>query len=565
MAYQKSSLRKRAEEFLERNPADFEKLPTNEVQNLIEELHIHQIELEMQNGELRRIQAELEAALDRYSDLYDFSPVGYFTIDKKGMILEANLRGAAMLGVERGLLTGKPFSHFISKDTQDAFYFHRNKLFETKTKQTCELKLIKEGATEFHAQLDSIVVQDAEGDFSRIRVTISDISERILIEKEKIKLESKIKQVQKMEALGTLAGGVAHDFNNLLMAIQSNVDLILLNKGASHPDYERLTSVEQQVKSCAGLTNQLLGFARGGKYEVMPANLNDILEKTTSLFGRTRKQIDIHSKYQEAIWPVELDQSQIEQVLLNLLINAWHAMPAGGDIYIQTENVVLGKNYIRPYNIEPGKYVKLSIADTGVGMDEATQRRVFDPFFTTKELGRGTGLGLASVYGIIKNHGGSIEIFSEKGEGTSFTIYLPASEKGFVKPKGILEEILMGTETVLIVDDEYVVIDVGQQLLRKMGYKVFAAAGGKQAIEILTTNKEEIDIVILDLIMPGLDGEETFDMLKEIKPEIKVLLSSGYSINSQATEILKRGCNGFIQKPFNIKDLSKKLREILDE
>ncbi|MBC8246916.1 MAG: response regulator [Deltaproteobacteria bacterium] len=558
-------LRKRAEEALQLQSDDVRELSQQEMQHLIHELRVHQIELEMQNEELRRIQEALEEARDRYSDLYDFAPIGYFTISKKGMVLEANLRGVTMLGVERGSLIDSPFSRMVSTETQEAFYFHRNKLFETKTMQTCALKLIKKDGTEFHAQLESIVVQDAEGDFSRIRTAVSDITERMRAEEEKIKFEAKSKQVQKMEALGTLAGGVSHDFNNLLMVIQGNVDLMLLDKDSSHPDYKRLESTEQQVKKCAILTNQLLGFARGGKYEVTPANLNDILEKTANLFGRTRKEIVIHPKYHKNIWPVEVDQGQIEQILLNLFINAWHAMPTGGDIYIQTENVRLDKNHIRPYTIEPGKYVKMSITDTGVGMDKATQQRIFEPFFTTKELGSGTGLGLASVYGIIKNHGGSIEVISEKGEGTSFTIYLPASEKGFVKEKEIPEEILRGTETVLIADDEGVVIDIGQQLLKKMGYKVLTARSGKQTVEIYTKNKNEIDIVILDMIMPGMGGGETFDRLKVIKPDIKVLLSSGYSINSRAAEILKRGCNGFIQKPFNIKELSKKLRDILDE
>ena len=379
-------LRERAEEALQGQSDDVRELSQQEMQHLIHELRVHQIELEMQNEELRRIQEELEEARDRYSDLYDFAPIGYFTISKKGMILEAYLRGVTMLGVERGSLIGSPFSRIVSTETQEAFYFHRNNLFETKTMQTCALKLIKKDGTEFHAQLESIVVQDAEGDFSRIRTAVSDISERTRAEEEKIKFEAKSRQVQKMEALGTLAGGVSHDFNNLLMVIQGNVDLMLLDKDSSHPDYKRLESTVQQVQKCAILTNQLLGFARGGKYEITPANLNDILERTANLFGRTRKEIVIHPKYHKNIWPVEVDQSQIEQVFLNLFINAWHAMPTGGDIYIQTENVRLDKNHIRPYTIEPGKYVKMSITDTGVGMDKATQQRIFEPFFTTKEL-----------------------------------------------------------------------------------------------------------------------------------------------------------------------------------
>jgi len=258
-------------------------------------------------------------------------------------------------------------------------------------------------------------------------------------------------------------------------------------------------------------------------------------------------------------------------------------MPKGGDLYIQTENVTLDENYTKPFNVTPGRYVKISITDTGVGMDEETQRRIFEPFFTTKEMGRGTGLGLASAYGIIKNHGGIINVYSEKGEGSTFTIYLPASEKEIVKEEKIPERLLKGTETVLLVDDEDIIIDVGDGLLKTLGYKVLVARSGKEAIEIISKahrakRKEDKgkkghapgamppapDIIILDMIMPEMSGGETYDRMKEINPNIKVLLSSGYSINGQATEILKRGCNGFIQKPFNMKQLSQELRKILD-
>ena len=257
-------------------------------------------------------------------------------------------------------------------------------------------------------------------------------------------------------------------------------------------------------------------------------------------------------------------------------------MPKGGDLYIQTENVTLDENYTKPFNVTPGRYVKISITDTGVGMDEETQRRIFEPFFTTKEMGRGTGLGLASAYGIIKNHGGIINVYSEKGEGSTFTIYLPASEKEIVKEEKIPERLLKGTETVLLVDDEDIIIDVGDGLLKTLGYKVLVARSGKEAIEIISKahrakRKEDKgkkghapgamppapDIIILDMIMPEMSGGETYDRMKEINPDIKVLLSSGYSINGQATEILERGCDGFIQKPFTIKELSNAIREVL--
>jgi signal transduction histidine kinase len=229
-----------------------------------------------------------------------------------------------------------------------------------------------------------------------------------------------------MEAISTLAGGIAHGFNNLLMGIQGRTALMYLQTGPDHPHFEHLKGIEDCVKSSAKLTKQLLGFARGGKYEVKPTDMNEIIDKSAVRFGRIKKEIIIRVESQPDIWSVEVDQKQIEQVFLNLYVNAWQAMPEGGDLYIQTENVVVGENFKRPYQVEPGKYVQISLTDAGVGMDKETQKRIFDPFFTTKRMDRGAGLGLASVYGIIKNHGGFIDVYSEKDKGTTFKIHLPA-------------------------------------------------------------------------------------------------------------------------------------------
>lgn len=378
------------------------------------------------------------------------------------------------------------------------------------------------------------------------------------------RLEAQFQQAQKMEAIGTLAGGIAHDFNNLLMGIQGRASLMLMDTATTHPHYEHLQGIEDYVKSAADLTKQLLGFARGGKYEVKPTDLNELIKNQNRMFGRTKKEITIHGKYEKNLWIAEVDQGQIEQVLLNLYVNAWQSMPGGGDLYIQTENVALDENYIKPFEVKPGKYVKISVTDTGVGMDETTRQRIFDPFFTTKEMGRGTGLGLATVYGIIKNHEGFINVYSEKGEGTTFNIYLPASEKEIIEEKELAKEVIKGTETVLLVDDENVIIYAVELLLKEMGYKTLIARSGKETVKIYKKNKDKIDVVILDMIMPDMGGGETYDRLKEINPDIKVLLSSGYSINGEATEILERGCNGFIQKPYRSRELSQKIRKILD-
>jgi PAS domain S-box-containing protein len=382
---------------------------------------------------------------------------------------------------------------------------------------------------------------------------------------DKKRMEAKLQQAQKMEAVGTLAGGIAHDFNNLLMAIQGTVSLILFNMDPTHPLYDKINSIEKQVESGSRLTKQLLGYARKGKYEVKPIKLNQLVEETAETFGRTRKEITIHLELADNIFTTEVDEGQIEQVLLNLFVNAANAMPNGGHLTLKAQNTNYEHMRGKLYKPKPGNYVVLTITDTGTGMDEKTRERIFEPFFTTGEMGCGTGLGLASTYGIIKNHGGYIDVESQKDLGTTFKIYLPASDKavqGVARPP---EEIAKGNETILLVDDEAMILEIGKQLLEAMGYSVLTASNGKEAVEVYKAKKDKIDILILDMIMPEMGGGEIYDTMKQINPDIKVLLSSGYSVEGKPTEILDRGCNGFIQKPFHMAELSQSIRKILSQ
>ena len=376
-------------------------------------------------------------------------------------------------------------------------------------------------------------------------------------------LESQLIQAQKLEAIGTLAGGIAHDFNNLLMAIQGYVSLMLINIDSSHPHYDKLRAVEERVVTGANLTGQLLGFARGGRYEVKAVDLNKVLENTSAMFGQTKKEITIHKNLQEGIWAVEADTSQLEQVFLNIYVNAWQAMPGGGHLYLETDNITVTGADTKAYHIKPGRYVRIAITDTGTGMDEKTKKRIFEPFFTTREMGRGTGLGLAMVYGIIKGHGGYINVYSEENKGTNFKIYLPATEKE-VEKKEMAEQVAMrGRETILLIDDEATIVVVMTEILEALGYKVLSAGSGEEAVRIYDEKRDLIDLVILDMVMPGMGGGETFDRLKQANPGIKVILSSGYTPDGEAAGIIKRGCRGFIQKPINIHELSRKIREVL--
>jgi len=378
------------------------------------------------------------------------------------------------------------------------------------------------------------------------------------------RMEQQIQQTQKFEAIGTLAGGIAHDFNNLLMGIQGRASLLAVDLESSHEYLEHVKAIETYIRQATDLTRQLLGLAKGGKYEVKPTEINDLVSNSARMFGRTKKEIRIHTRFQDPSPVVAVDRGQIEQVLLNLYINAWQAMPAGGELYVATQSVDLDEAFCQPYNIAPGRYVKLSVTDTGIGMDEDTSQQIFDPFFTTKKKGRGTGLGLASVYGIINNHDGFIVVNSEVGIGTTFNIHLPLTDKKVLPETSVNGDLISGVETVLLVDDEEMIRDVGEAMLTKLGYKILVADSGEQALDQIRRNGHEIDLVILDLIMPGLDGGKTFDLIKDIRPNLPVILASGYAIDGQANEIIKKGCNGFIQKPYNISDLSQKVREVLD-
>jgi PAS domain S-box-containing protein len=382
-------------------------------------------------------------------------------------------------------------------------------------------------------------------------------------EKEKKKIEVQLLQAQKTETIGTLVGGIAHNFNNLLMGIQGYTSLMLFETDSSNPNYARLKNIEKMVKSRLDLTKQLLAYARKGQNEVKPLDLNQLVEETSETFAITRKEFTIHRELDEDLYTIEADQGQIEQFLLNLYVNAADAMPEGGNLILKTVNTTHKDMKGKLYDPKPADYVMLSVTDTGVGMDKPTIKRIFEPFFTTKDMGQGTGLGLASAYGIIKAHNGYIDVDSKKGLGTTFKIYLPASEIKLQRVVKISEELIKGTGTVLMVDDEEVIIEVGRELLEAIGYKVLTAIDGKEAIEIYKKNMDKIDIVLLDMIMPDMGGGKVFDIIKKINPDAKVLLISGYSLDNQGAKILNRGCDGFIQKPFDLNELSGKIRKII--
>ena len=379
-------------------------------------------------------------------------------------------------------------------------------------------------------------------------------------------LEAQLQQARKMEFIGTLAGGIAHDFNNLLAGIQGYVSLLLYHIDVGHPHFEYLKKIEENVQNGAVLTTQLLSFTERGKYKVKLTDLNKILKRIAEMCERMEKKIRIFGKYEKDLWPVEVDRGQVEQVLVSLYLNAWHSMPQGGDLYLETKNIILGPDYITPFHLQLGDYVKISVTDTGKGFDEKGRQGIFGPGFAKEELIQETDhLSLAAAASIVKNYGGYLNVYSQKGHGTTQEFYLPASSKRTTENKlKSSRKVFSGTETILLVDDEETIINVVEKALTLAGYKVLCAKSGEEAIEVLRRNPDQIKLVLLDMIMTGLSGQKTYGLLKAINPKVRVILSSGYSFNNEAAQTMDQGCDGFIQKPFGIQELTHKIREILD-
>ena len=516
-------------------------------------------------NKLRIAYKELQQSEHKYRTILESIEEGYFEVDLNAELSFFSGPLAKILERSPAELQSSNLRDYTTAETSETL----NRAFE-QIKQTGEpvhvtdFEAMTPDGDQRELELSASLIQDQHARPVGFRGVLRDVTERKRAEEEKRQLETQLLMVQKMESIGTLAGGIAHDFNNILMGIQGNASLMQLKIEPDHPSYQKIKNIENYVISGTELTRQLLGFARRGKYAVKATDLNDVIEKSSRMFARTKKEIQVHTALAEDLWTVEVDRGQLDQVLLNLYVNAWQAMPEGGDLYLKTENAILDENYVKPYKVVPGKYVKVTVTDTGVGIEKEHLGRIFEPFFTTKEMGRGTGLGLASVYGVIKNHGGYINVYSEKKLGTTFSFYLPASDKEAVQEREKTVQALKGTETILLIDDEAMILEVGQELLGELGYTVITANGGEEALRVFEKNRDKIQLVIMDMIMPAMSGGETFDRLKAISPDIRILLSSGYSLNGQAAKILERGCDGFIQKPFNMSQLSQKIREILD-
>ena len=678
-------LRRRAKKRLKEKQSVTGQIVTEaELRRLHNELEVHQIELEMQNEELHRAQAETEAVLSKYTDLYDFAPVSYFTLGRDGTILQLNLAGARLLGKERSRLINHRFVFFVSEADRHAFNAFLEKTFTGKTQELWEGVPSQKETSPHFVRIEALVSEDgqecravmvditerkrAEDEIARVAhewqitfdatndtIWILDIDQRVLranktterffqrpssesigkhcweivhgttepvagcpilcarkslhrevmeiqigkgwfeiiadpvldaaghytgsvhiirditehkqAEQEIASLQEQLHQSQKMEAIGRLAGGIAHDFNNLLTVIQGNAQLSILRLREGDPLRENIEEIQKASEGAEVLTRQLLAFSRRQIMEIRVLDLNQILQGLDNMLRRIiGEDIELMTFLSESTGNVKADPGQIEQMIMNIAVNARDAMPDGGDLIIETANVELDEEYARAHiAVNPGRYVMLSLSDTGEGMTQDVKEQIFDPFFTTKERGKGTGLGLSTVYGIVKQSRGSIWVYSEPGKGTTFKIYLPQIDEPLEElKKGVFHEIAGGSETILVVEDEETVRKFVVSVLERQGYRVLDASDGNEALLLCGEFKDSIHLILTDVVMPGMSGRKLVEFLKEISPEIKALYMSGYTDNAIVHHgMLEEGIE-FIQKPFTVEKLAGKVREVLD-
>ena len=678
-----AELRRRAEERLGESKTKAARSRTKEeTQRLFHELQVHQVELEMQNEELRQARAEVEAGLKRYTDLYDFAPVGYLTLARDGAIRQVNLTGARLLGMERSRLVNRRLGLFVSDEARPAFNAFLGKVFENNAKKVCEVALLQEGNHPLLARIEAeaseagqdcyAVVIDItepkraeetlrterekletvtqnmgaglafiskdyriiwankvlkqtfgaiEGEICHwtynkrneicpgcgVREIFEKGSEKVVHEQEgkdldgntiwseivatsvkdkdgnitaalelvipiteRKKLEAQLRQAQKMEAIGQLAGGIAHDFNNALTLIKAYSQLTLFDLKESDPLREKIEMILEATNRSADLAHRLLAFSRRQVMEMKVLDLNNLLKDLDKMLHRViGEDIELVNVLAEDLGRVKVDPGQVEQVVLNLALNAKDAMPRGGKLTIETANVELDETYSRTHgDVIPGRYVMLAVSDTGIGMTPEIKNRLFEPFFTTKEKGKGTGLGLAMVYGIVKQSGGNIWVYSEAGMGTTFKVYLPRVDEPLEeKKKRKLSEgkLPRGGETVLAVEDNKDVRRLAAQILKRQGYRVLEAANGGEALLVCEKLKEEIHLLLTDVVMPGMSGQELAQRLSVLRPEMKILYMSGYSDDSIASYGILNEKVGFIPKPFSLEALVNRVREVLDK
>ncbi len=541
-----------------------------EVLKLVHELEVHQIELELQKEELEQAKIDVETGLEKYADLYDFAPVGYFTVDDTGVILAANLTGASLLGLERNRLLKHHFQIYVAPDSRASFDHFLQTVFGGRVKCACELALRQETGNPLEVRLEATPVASGPGKGKQCRVVMMDITERKASELARHQLEERLRQTQKQESLGVMAGGIAHDFNNILTVIMGQAELLLAKTAATEPARDSLLEILKATQRAADLSRQMLAFSGKSHLSIAPLDLTALVKEILPIAeSAISKKARLSGRFSELPLVVQADAAELRQVILNLILNAAEAIgEREGTIGLATSSRHCARAFLDQHALDPalpeGRYACFEVTDTGCGMDPGVMARIFEPFFTTKFMGR--GLGLAAVQGIVRGHRGVIEVRSVPGQGATFRVLLPAET--------MLIELVQhvdrgpnqwrGSGRVLVVDDEEMVRNLAQTMLERMGFTVLTAADGCEAVEIFEQNPEGFACVLLDLTMPRMDGREALHELRRLRPDVRVVICSGY--DSQRLSHLfpaASDCLAFMHKPFHLADFSDTLRALL--
>ena len=544
-------------------PDPIKRMLPEEHRTLVQELQVHQIELELQNEELNRAQQELELSRANYFDLYDLAPVGYLTLSARNLILELNLTAATLVGSERGSLLNLPFPQLIHPEDQ-ALYYNKRKQFEQGAAQPFELRLLHRAGHAVWVNVQATAARERSG-ATVWRITLSDITERK-------QTEAALFQAQKLESMGVLAGGMAHDFNNLLAAMLGNLELSALDE-TEGAQALHLGVVRECVLRAAGLCRQLLAYAGKGRFERESIRLDHLIRAHLDFLNLSiAKGVDLQLELEPDLPEIEGDEAQIEQALMNLIVNASESYgPEGGPVRIRTRRRTLKDTdlpaMVPGTPVEPGPFVVLEVEDSGAGMDSATIMKIFDPFFTTKFIGR--GLGLAALQGIMRVNGGGVQVRSRPGHGSCFSLWFPMvaaarlpEELPPADPQ-VQEDALEGAGQVLVVDDEEQVRAVLQLFLRHMGFTVLEAEDGEEAVRAYRQSPDQIRLVLLDLTMPRMGGLEATRQILEEFPMARIVLMSGYVQDPLPGFAGADRIGGFLKKPFLREELEAVLARCL--
>jgi PAS domain S-box-containing protein len=517
----------------------------------------NQISVALNNAQLF---ARVRQSEQKYIDLFENAPDIYLSVNRQHVITACNTHGAQILGYTRQEMVGKSFPELFTGDQQNDIREHLVRMFiEKRELKDVEGQVLRKDGERLFVNLNSTLLIDEQGSITTARVVARDISERK-------RMEAAILHAQKIDSIGSLAGGIAHDFNNILASILGSASIMRrrLTEKAKLSKYVEI--IETAARRGSSLTRQLLTFARKTETATKSVNMNTLIQETLHMFERSvSKEIVVITNLATEVTAVKGDEGQIQQALLNLFLNARDAMPDGGTLSISTNVMMADATTTSQFtSVKPGPFVQVKITDTGVGIERGLQNRIFEPFFTTKD--NGTGLGLSVVYGVVQGHGGFINLESTPGQGTTFYVYLPrVTTTVKAEARQRRQRLPRGRENVLVIDDEVSVCEIARDMLSDLGYTVYSVHDGKTGVETYRTRQAMIDVVLLDMNMPLMGGKVTFEQLKAINPNVRIIILTGYGKGVIESPTFSGEVSGFLQKPFQVEDLAMKVRQVLDE